>query len=474
MNWIGRALRAAMATTVSVSLAGCGAGTAIEHTIVGNDAPKLGVPVDVTGFPGAVVADEPQAVRIGQHILFNNGSAADAAVAMGFALAVTLPSRAGLGGGGACLVYTAGNGDERHAPEAVLFAPLAPAARAGDRPASVPMLALGLTALHEKFGVLPMAQDIVPAEELARFGATVSPALAADFAVVDGALLADPAAAAAFSQGGAPLNAGDLMIQHDLSATLARLRVAGARDLYDGALAHEFATASAQAGGPVTTGDLSRAAAIETPPLIIGTRHNEVGFMPNDAGVAAGAVFERLHKAPDDLSGMQLRAFGAAAAAREGMSADRILSGGGGTAPSFGALPASTSYVVLDRAGNAVACDLTMNNLFGTGRVAPGTGILLSESPAVAPLPLLAAAIAWGKSEHAFRAAVAASGQEAASAAVGYGMFRALNAPVAMPGTVPSPGRLNAIACNHYLPGDAASCTWATDPRGAGLAVSTD
>ena len=135
------------------------------------------------------------------------------------------------------------------------------------------------------------------------------------------------------------------------------------------------------------------------------------------------------------------------------------------------ALPASTGFVVLDRNGGAVACALTMNNLFGTGRVAPGTGLLLAASPAVATPPMLAAGIVWNRNTSQFRAAAAGSGQEGAALAVASGLFNTLHSTRAMPAVVPEPGRANVVACARYLPGRESECSWATDPRGAGLAA---
>ena len=134
-------------------------------------------------------------------------------------------------------------------------------------------------------------------------------------------------------------------------------------------------------------------------------------------------------------------------------------------------LPASTSFVTLDQDGNAVACSISMDNLFGTGRVLPGMGILLAASPSVVPTPLYAAAIAWNDNIHAFRAAVGGSGQDGAPMAVAVGMLNALrsNRPMSVP--VPDPGRANVIECNSYLPGENESCGWGTDPRESGLAV---
>jgi hypothetical protein len=77
--------------------------------------------------------------------------------------------------------------------------------------------------------------------------------------------------------------------------------------------------------------------------------------------------------------------------------------------------------------------------------------------------------VAWNTNLHAFRSAVAASGQGGAPLAEAVGMARALTGTA--PGEVPDPGRTNAAFCTGYLPGSAASCRFSTDPRGAGLAT---
>jgi gamma-glutamyltranspeptidase/glutathione hydrolase len=458
---------------ISLALAGCGAGTAIKQTIVGAP-PQFGAATDLNGFIGAVAADEPEAVAIGRQVLEENGTAADAAVAVAFALSVTLPSRGGLGAGGACLAYSpAGSSVNGGVPEAVLFTARPPAHRGGDRPAAVPMLAAGMFALHARYGALPIERIIAPSEQLARLGAPVSAALAADLAVVGGALLADPAAARVFGADGAVLGEGDQITQTDLASSLARIRVEGARDLYQGQLAATLAAVTPRAGGPLTLADLRAAAPALAAPITLEDGKDKVSFLPPpaDGGLAAAAAFQRLQIDSTDTGTAQTRALGAASAWRRGGDAAAILASTSTPANALGALPASTSFATLDRAGNAVACAETMGNLFGTGRVAPGTGILLAASPAAVTPPLLAAALAWSESRHAFRAEVAGSGQEAAGLGVAVGMLNALRGKVAMPATVPPPGRINAIACLKYLPGNAGQCTWASDPREHGLAV---
>jgi gamma-glutamyltranspeptidase/glutathione hydrolase len=150
----------------------------------------------VRGFLGGVAAEEPRAAIVARNVLSAGGTAVDAAVAAGFMLSVTLPSRAGLGGGGACLVFN----PARNEAEAVLFPPGARAAApaGADRPAAIPMMARGLFALHVRGGRRPFEELVTPAEQVARLGAEVGRALAADLAAVSGPLLADPAARAAF------------------------------------------------------------------------------------------------------------------------------------------------------------------------------------------------------------------------------------------------------------------------------------
>ena len=89
-------------------LPGCSTVSRVTDSVFGSEHPAAGRPGYVPGFLGGVAADEPRAVLTGREVLSSGGTAADAAVAVALTLTVTLPSRAGLGGGGACLAYAPG------------------------------------------------------------------------------------------------------------------------------------------------------------------------------------------------------------------------------------------------------------------------------------------------------------------------------------------------------------------------------
>ncbi|MFN9940587.1 MAG: gamma-glutamyltransferase, partial [bacterium] len=137
-------------------------------------------------------------------------------------MAVTLPSRAGLGGGGACVALDAQRGLAR----AIIFPAGARTEipQGTDRPAALPAMARGLFALHLNAGRFRIEDLIRPAEELARLGTEISRTLADDLGVVAGPLLADPSARQVFARpGGGVLRLDDRIVQPDLSATLAQL-----------------------------------------------------------------------------------------------------------------------------------------------------------------------------------------------------------------------------------------------------------
>jgi gamma-glutamyltranspeptidase/glutathione hydrolase len=470
-------LRAGVALGLGLLTAACsGLGDLpkLGNLFAANPGPQPGQVGSVRGFLGGVVADEPLAALAGRDVLSSGANAMDAAAAVMTTLWVTYPSRAGLGGGGACLVYFASRrGPGGGAPEAVLFPPQ-PSGLGGERPIAVPMAARGLFLMHARYGSRPLETHLAAAEQMARFGVNVSRALLSDLRVVGGALLADPGARGMFAPNGMPLGEGDTLRLPELAATLSALRVSGVGDLYQGALARRIEATSPRIGGPLGLDRLRSALPQLTAPLRVPVGLDVAAFPPPpvDGGLAAAAAFKGLLTAPNDVAGADARAQASAATWRAGgVNAQAVLDGqisGGIGLPS---LPASTGFVVLDKDGNAVSCALTMNNLFGTGRVIPDVGILAAASPDAVPPPLLAAAIVWNENLNAFRAAVAGSGQAGAATAVAVALSNTLRAQQPMPAAVPEPGRANVIACGRYLPSESASCGQARDPRSLGLAV---
>ena len=456
-----------------LAVGACSTLQSVKETFIGGSSDAKG-PERLTGFIGAVVADEPRAALAGREVLVLGGTAADAAVATMLTMAVTLPSRAGLGAGGACLAYNPSrDGPGRGSPEAIVFTPVPGQGAGGDRPAAVPMLARGAFALHARYGKQPFESLLAGPEQLARFGVPVSRALVRDLAVVAGPLMADPNARAVFAPGGRPLAEGGTLTQSDLGATISGLRTAGVGDLYQGALARKLVVGSRLAGGPLSIEELRAALPRSGAPVVVQAGRDMVAFLPPpaDGGLGAAAAFRALQATPGDLAGAQARAAGAVSRWRAGgVSVEQAMSanGGGGLGP----MGASTGLVVVDKDGNSVACALTMDNLFGTGRIAPGTGILLAASPRASGLPLLAAAVVWNANIREFRAAVAGSGQEGAALAVAAGVSGALRGGAPMPAPVPEPGRANVISCSRYLPDSERSCGWAADPRLSGLAAA--
>jgi gamma-glutamyltranspeptidase / glutathione hydrolase len=472
----GRAFpRVAAALAALLLTQSCSSVNALKETFFGGSGQAE--PERLSGFIGAVVADEPRAALAGRETLILGGNAADAAVAVAFTMAVTLPSRAGLGAGGACLAYDPRrDGPGQGNPEVIMFAPQPSQTAGGDRPAAIPMLARGLFALHARYGRQPFEQLLSGPEQLARFGVPVSRALVRDIALVAGPLAGDPNARAVFAPGGQPLAEGGTLQQPDLGGTLAQLRTAGVGDLYQGSLARRLESGSRLAGGPISLSELRAALPRAGAPLTVRAGRDMVAFLPPpaDGGLGAAAAFESLLANPADLAAAQARAVGAVLRWRAGGGDPQAVLASGATGGSLPPMPASTGFVVVDRNGNAVTCALTMGNLFGTGRIVPGTGVLLGASPATYGTPLLAAGLAYNGNVRGFRAAAAGSGQEGASLATAVALANALRSNQPMPQPVPEPGRANIVACSRYLPDSEGSCGWATDPRGFGLAASSN
>lgn len=345
-------LAAGVLAILPLAVSACGGGVA---------EPGIAQPARIEGFAGILAADEPRAALAGRAVLANNGNAIDAAVAMGFTMTVTLPSRVGLGGGGACLVHKR----DANAQEALIFLPAG-----GPAGTAVPKLARGLAALHARYGLNPWNELVQPAERLAAFGHAISRAFWKDL-VVGGASLAPEAAAVYRTAEGARPDVGDRITQPALGAALAGLRQQGAGYTVTGGYARSFVEGAQAAGQPLEMADLRAAAPAFAEALRVpfGPHGLYLPPAPVAAGPRAAAIWEGLREQGADLS------------TTRGMS--ELIAAwrerGPGAAPDSGA-----GFAVADRFGNLVACGFTLNGLFGTGRLAGATGVLLAAPPETA------------------------------------------------------------------------------------------
>lgn len=369
----------------------------------------------VEGFFGGVAADEPQAALVGRDMLTSGGSAADAAVAIGFTLAVTYPSAVSLGGGGACIVHDSTLG----LTETLDFVPPAGSGVAGDRPSAIPALTRGLAALHARYGRFPWRAVVSPAERLARIGQRVSRAFATDLVRAADPLYGEPTARAVFAPDGRLVGEGDRLVQPDLAGVLGQVRARGAGALYNGPLARRMVEGVQSAGGTLTLEELQGYTPAWRTSIIVPYDDSELHFTPPPA--AAGPMLalawrmlseddryadatpeQRVHLLAEvmkivsaDRKDWLATGFGANRPLEEVTDparAEALFSRFDPARPRPGAeldpeerqlfeVIAGTGFVVTDSNGMAVACNLTNYNPFGTGRIAGDTGILLAAAP---------------------------------------------------------------------------------------------
>ncbi len=490
------------------------------------EGPESGLLVSVEGFAGLVAADEPNAAVVGRDVLGNNGSAADAAVAMGLTLAATLPSRVGLGGGGTCLVWSDGD----RLGDALVFPPV----RGADGTVQ-PRLARAMALLHARYGTLRWEELVAPAENLARFGFIASRAFARDLEAARGRLAQDPELAALFqTEAGDWIEEGQRLRNVELASLLGGLRAQGGGYLHSPSLASRYAEAAAQAGVPMDPRAIRDAKAEFLIPLELAVGDSLLLLPPprSSAGVAAGQMWRLLDRADwaDAPPARQARL--SAEAGLKALAARQVWIGADGLPvvepqtligaesiremaaapppPATGSdePPFAAGFVVGDRRGNAVSCSFSLNGLFGRGRLASGLGVVLPAPPpetARNSAPLAVGLVAdpdTGRLDQA----ITASGGEAGFQHLVQVLQRlveaeaeagaALRAPrlvwqggriiaeqgvelteveAAFPGVPlvrrPDVGLVNAFTCPQGLQQDGAQpCTVAADPRGFGLA----
>lgn len=545
-------MRKALADAVTIPrmIRHCAAVLLVSATVIGcdsldgfDDDVTEGVPI-VEGFFGGVAGDEPRAVLVARSTLAAGGSAADAAVAYFFASAVTYPAASSLAAGGACIAYTQGENQAR----LIDFRDGMPAASPeGElRPTVIPGAVRGMAALHADMGVLPWTDLITPAERMARFGHPVSRALARDLSLVGDALIEDPAAYAVFTgPDGRLLREGDELIQLDLSAMLTYIRTRGAGDFYTSLGAAQFVEAVQSIGNRITLEDMRNyrpewreTYSVAVPQAIFGAeaplRVPGPGFDAGATSLWVWSMYDQgdLFAQSDPAARAHLQAaISLRAAVARTMAPDTppdpaivdllMSSYNPAAATPLDALPApptpvqenpaSTSIAAIDAFGNAAACVFTMNSLFGNGRVAPGTGIVLAARPGDGwgnGMSLMPALMVNENTQDVIFVGATSGGIVAgpvmATVAAGImqadmSLAEAVDAPrVFDPGlpnvaiveesipqstldslivrgyelrSFPELGRVNAIYCSGGVRSRPETCSFVNDPRGFGLAV---
>lgn len=385
------------------------------------------------GREGMVVAEEKMAAKIGADMLAQGGNAVDAAVATGFALAVTHPRAGNIGGGGFMLI----NLRETGKTIAIDYRETAPAAATRDmylnedgevdqaaiqrsyKSAGVPGTVAGLLYVHEQYGRLSRRTVMAPAIALAQRGWPLTYYQAAMIESHRDLLSRDPAANKIFfkADGGGYLP-GDIFRRPDLARTLRAVSSKGRSGFYKGAIARKIVAAMAANGGLITRDDLEGFEVAIREPVIGDFRGYEIHSMPppSSGGIHLIQMLNMLETRPpmtsDGDSAPRLhfiaeimrRAF-ADRAEHLGdpdfvdVPVDGLLSDDYAAAlvseidtaaasnssdvregdPYAYEGPDTTHFSVIDKDGNMVSNTYTLNLSYGSGIVVPGTGILLNN-----------------------------------------------------------------------------------------------
>ena len=375
---------------------------------------------------GMVASVDATATQVGVDILKEGGNAVDAAVAVGYALAVTHPQAGNLGGGGFMLIRSK-NGNTT----AIDFREMAPAKATRDMflddqgnpdskksltshlASGTPGTVAGFSLALDKYGTMPLNKVVQPAFKLARDGFIVNDALADDLKTYG-----SENSKAIFWKEGEPLKKGDKLVQANLAKSLEMIAENGPDEFYKGTIAEQIVQEMQKNGGLISKEDLAAYKAVERTPISGDYRGYQVYSMPppSSGGIHIVQILNILENFD-----MQKYGFGSAdamqimAEAEKYAYADRSEYLGD---PDFVKVPwqaltnkayaksiadqidiskakpsseirpgklapyesnQTTHYSVVDKDGNAVAVTYTLNTTFGTGIVAGESGILLNN-----------------------------------------------------------------------------------------------
>jgi len=383
---------------------------------------------------GMVSSQERYATEAGLAVLKEGGNAIDAAVTMGFTMAVTLPSAGNIGGGGFMLVHLA----DENQTIAIDYREKAPQAATRDMfldetgdvdpeksrhsylAVGVPGTVAGLTMALEKYGTISLARALQPAIELAENGFPVSEYLHRSLVAVKERMQAYPASLAIFYKpGGEPYQIGETLMQRDLAQSLRLIAREGSKAFYHGAIADAIVTEMAANDGLISKADLAEYQPVIREPIRGTYRGYEIYSMPppSSGGIHLVQLLNILEAFPlSELGQNTAQTIHLMTESMKLAYADRSKYLGDTdfvSVPISGLISKSyaeqlrrninltqatpsqeiapgnpnpfiesnntTHYSVIDNQGNAVANTYTLNFSYGSKITVPGTGILLNN-----------------------------------------------------------------------------------------------
>ncbi len=384
----------------------------------------------VKGRNGIVVSADSLASVAGAEILRMGGNAVDAAVAVGFVLAVTYPEAGNLGGGGFMVVRT---GDGKSSM--IDFRERAPAGATQDMyldgggnpvweksllgplASGVPGTVHGLLSALSRYGTMPRSVVLRRARDLAGLGFPLTEHLARELGVETRRFSLFPSTMKAFTRNGKPYRWGDTLRQPDLALTLRAIEERGPEGFYGGEVAEKIVEAMKKDGGIITAADLRAYASVEREPLRGSYRGYEIITVapPSSGGVLLLQILNSIERFDLRRMGWNSsasvhvfasacqRAFSDRAAwlgdpdfshvPTEGLISKRYAAGRLSDFDSVHALRSArigsgdprdtehqtTHYSVADIFGNAVSVTVTLNGLFGCKAVVDGAGFFLNN-----------------------------------------------------------------------------------------------
>jgi gamma-glutamyltranspeptidase/glutathione hydrolase len=383
---------------------------------------------------GMIATQEDLATQAGLEVLKEGGNAVDAAVTIGFTLAVTLPHAGNLGGGGFMLVHM-GENDETIAIDYREKAPLAATrdmflnengevdpqkTRFSHLAVGVPGTVSGLILALEKYGTISLERALQPAIELAENGFPVDEDLRVSLRFAKKQMQASPASREIFyKQNGSPYEVGDILVQKDLAESLKQIAQEGKDAFYRGEIADRIVDEMEANNGLITKEDLAKYKPVIRQPIRGNYRGYQIYSMPppSSGGVHLVEMLNILERFPlRSLGHNTAQTIHLMAETMKLAYADRFKYMGDTdfvevpikrliskdyadelsekinrdrATPSREILPENgdfieestetTHYSVVDKDGNAVSNTYTLNFSFGTGITVPGTGILLNN-----------------------------------------------------------------------------------------------